>query len=454
MEKKSTNSTRSMRTMEKNSNSSVRSSRSMGSRRSSSKSVLSPEDKQVIKEGKKLNKLAKKLSQRALKVYDDDDDDDVRDNHNNNNNNNSTNQKIVHSMTKTTIHLPTPVQLSQELCRIVDLERYSLVESMRTLELLFDWAQTHDAQYLQYFHRYAGVVKVLDFLQQTLHDATCQGPSRMECIGKAALVIQAVCSVSAATVVVVDDSTICSTSNEEEEPIASQIAETLIECGGIDILIEASQEYTGGDDLSQMYAVQSVLAALSNIILVKEDVIGKETALAFFNTGVDIIAQLKYVDGPIASKVLEHVFHTLSTIVDNEYMTKQYFQYKKTLSESLHVFLTEDEGTWSNRTERVVDEAIYFFTMCRMKQLLDDDHDYELLLPFLAMSLKECSSNTLIRTNTVKFLFHACNTVNGKKHLEQAGMMESLSLLLSSDNDIPEEEKQAVRKVIAKIVAP
>merc|ERR1712238_7650 len=130
---------------------------------------------------------------------------------------------------------------------------------------------------------------------------------------------------------------------------------------------------------------------------------------------------------------------------------------KKTLSESLYVFLTPEEGTWSHRSEKVADAAIYFFNMCRLHHLFEEvGADYELLLPFLAMSLKEYPSSTVIRTNTVKFLFHACTTVNGKQHLEQAGMMESLSLLLSSSDtdNITEEEKQAVRKVIAKIVAP
>jgi len=407
--------------------------------RRTSKSTLSPEYKKHIKEGKELNKRAEQMRQRSSSTLSDD---DIRDDISSNNP--KCVPEIVHvsdlAVSKKSmddIKLPTPVKLSKELCRIVDLNRYTHVESVLTLEKLFDWAETKDPDYLRYFDRYSGVVKVLDFLEQIMKDSTCKGAIRMECIGKAALVIKSVCSS-------VEDG-----SNNND--VASKIASTLIECEGIDTLIDASREYTGGDNISQIWAVQSVLGALSNIILLKDHAIGKEKAVALFNTGVDIISQLKFVDGPVASRVLEHVFHTLSTIVENDYMTKQYFQYKKTLSESLDVFTKDD--TWSNRTEKVADEAIYFFNICRIKDLLDEGSDYEVLLPFFAMGLKKFPSNKLIRTNTVKFLYHTCTTVNGRKHLEKAGAMESLSLLLTSD-DISEEEKKTVRKVIVKIVAP
>ena len=49
--------------------------------------------------------------------------------------------------------LPTPVELSQELCKIVS-DRYSRDESLRTLKNLTNWAFTEDADFLKSFHIY------------------------------------------------------------------------------------------------------------------------------------------------------------------------------------------------------------------------------------------------------------------------------------------------------------
>jgi hypothetical protein len=86
--------------------------------------------------------------------------------------------------------LPTTDQLSQELCKIVDIVHYSRDESIRALENLHDWAFTEDADFLKSFHTYGGIAKVLDFLKATMNDGNCKGSIRMECIESAAMLFR------------------------------------------------------------------------------------------------------------------------------------------------------------------------------------------------------------------------------------------------------------------------
>ena len=84
------------------------------------------------------------------------------------------------------MELPTPVELSKELCKIVS-DRYSRDESLRAINHLHNWALTGDNDFFKSFHIYGGIVKVLDFLKATMNDVNCKGSIRMECIGRACL---------------------------------------------------------------------------------------------------------------------------------------------------------------------------------------------------------------------------------------------------------------------------
>ena len=53
--------------------------------------------------------------------------------------------------------LPTPVELSQELCKLVS-DRYSRDESLRALKNIYNWVTTEDADFYKLFYIYGGVV--------------------------------------------------------------------------------------------------------------------------------------------------------------------------------------------------------------------------------------------------------------------------------------------------------
>jgi hypothetical protein len=334
--------------------------------------------------------------------------------------------------------LPSSDELSEELCNIIST-RYSRDEALRTLDRLSKWASTQDSDFLRSFHRYSGVVKVLDFLKKTMKDGNCIGAVRMECIKKAASVIVNVVHTGR---------------NNENVDIATKIAITLMECDGINTLINASEEYAGGDDVPQLHALRTVWFALRNITHAQDaikDAINKDQVIVFFDTGIDIISQLKSVDIPLASNALEQVFSSLHNIVLLNYVTKKYFQDKNIISKCLVVFKKDD--TWNCRSEALMRTAIGFFRTCQFENLLDKSSDYEMLLPLLVMALKQYPSNDDIRKYVLSLLDGACTTINDKKTIVRSGAMEVLGALFTSD-DINEDGKDAVRILIHKISAP
>ena len=75
--------------------------------------------------------------------------------------------------------LPTPVELSQELCKLVS-DRYSRDESLRALKNIYNWVTTEDADFYKLFYIYGGVVRVVDFLKATMNDIHCKGTNTNE----------------------------------------------------------------------------------------------------------------------------------------------------------------------------------------------------------------------------------------------------------------------------------
>jgi len=331
--------------------------------------------------------------------------------------------------------VPTPSQLSEELCTIVS-KRYSRDEASCALDRLIQWADTGDPEFLKLFHRYAGDIKVLDFLTATLIDSNCVGTIRMRCIQKAANVLMLVCSQK-------HDG-----SNKE---IVTKIATSVMNYNGIDTLINASEEYFGGDDLPQVQALERVWAALASLAChtgAMETAINKDKANILFDTGIDILVQLKSKD--IATSVLGNVFVTLRNIVCCQYMEMKQFQETTILSKCLDVFRNKD-GMWGGRSEPVTDKAIRFIVSCYETDLLDWDDDYEMLLPFLAMCLNKFGSVDRILESAIFMIHDACYTIDEKKIIERSGIMEPLGALLAS-NDINEAQKKRVHDVIVTIV--
>ncbi|OEU11868.1 hypothetical protein FRACYDRAFT_244988 [Fragilariopsis cylindrus CCMP1102] len=330
--------------------------------------------------------------------------------------------------------LPTPAKLSKELSKIVS-DRYSRDESLRALKNLYTWALTQDVDFLKLFHIYAGIVRVVDFLNATMNDIHCKGSIRMECIENAADVIMLITFKG---------------ENAINNEVATKNVATLLDCDGVNTLIAASEEYTGGKAVPQLKAVHSVWRAFTQI---SDSLMIQDTAITIFGTGIDIMSQLKSVDGDIASKTLEHVFHSLCGIVYHDRMTKKYFQDKNILPKCLEVF--KKNGTWNFRScEELIHKAVVFFNICRTKNLLDESSDYEMILPLLVVALKKFPSNDKIRGHVVNFLNNACSSeANNKKTILRSGVMEPLVLLLASDEINDENWKDKVRTLISKIIA-
>jgi hypothetical protein len=283
-------------------------------------------------------------------------------------------------------------------------------------------------------------VRVVDFLKATMNDVTCKGLIRTECIVKAAHVISTV---------------IFKGENSINEDIAAKIATTLIDCDGMDTLINVSEEYTGGKDIPQLEAVCSVWNAFRTLshFLTTDSLMSQEQAIAIFDTGIDVISQLKSVGGDIASETLESVFYTFSDLLVENYITKKYFKDKNILSKYLEVF--KKNGTWNLRScEGLLQEAGDFFDSCRFRNLLDESLDYEMILPLLVVVLKKFPSNDKIRERVVNILDDACSSeTNNKKTIFRSGIMKPLGLLLASDEINDEDEKNKVRTLISKIIA-
>ena len=344
------------------------------------------------------------------------------------NNNNSNNNELP----------STTFELAEVLCNIVS-DRYSRDEKLCTLERLHKWAQTEDGEFLKLFHACSGVLSVLNFIKKTMNNGNCVGQVRMDCIEKAAQIII--------------HSTYSGT-NKVNKKIATKIVTSLMECDGINTLINASEEYNGGEDVPQLKALRFTWGALNNITSkmdAMKDAINKYQAIALFDTGIDIISQLKSIDGGVASGTLGSVFGTLYNVVFCNYVTKKYLQDKDILSKYLEVF-KKDDGTWTCRSEIVMAGAITFINCCRSKKLLDKSSDYEIILPLLVIGLKKYPTNDEIRRRSFYLIGSACSTVNDRKIIETSGVMEALVALLVSDA-INEAVRDKVRALIRKIIA-
>ena len=236
--------------------------------------------------------------------------------------------------------------------------------------------------------------------------------------------------------------------------IAAKIAATLLDCAGIETLITASEDYTGGNDVPQLNALCSVWRALRNTVSILTDnsLMNQKTANTIFDAGIDAMSQLKSVGGPIAYEILEEIFCTFYCIVFKNYVTKKYFRGKNILSKCLEVLKRNGLWTFESR-EGLMQEATEFFDYCCEANLLDNSSDYEMILPLLVIALKKCPSNDEIRKNALSMMNRSCSTINDKKIIERSGALEVLVALLASDDTNDEAEKDTVRTLIGKIVA-
>ncbi|OEU18250.1 hypothetical protein FRACYDRAFT_236523 [Fragilariopsis cylindrus CCMP1102] len=340
----------------------------------------------------------------------------------------------------------TTSELMEVLCSITS-DRYTREEALYTLVRLSKWAETENGNFLKSFHACNGGLIVLNFIKKTMNDGNCVGQVRMECIEKAAQVVREV--------------TYSVYENQVNFEIETKIAASIMECDGITTLINASEEYNGGEDVPELNALCFVWKALDNITafgnnMIKEDGINEDQTIGLFDTGIDVISQLKSVDSDVASETLEFVFGVLDNCIKflRNFVTTKYFQDKDALSKCLEVFKMDDDGdTWTCRSENTMEATILFFYTCYSKALLDRSSDCEILLPLLVMVLKVYPSNDGIRHKAMCVIRHACSIVNDRKTIERSGAVEVLGALLASDN-IHEVDKHTVRCLTHMITKP
>ena len=141
----------------------------------------------------------------------------------------------------------------------------------------------------------------------------------------------------------------------------------VVDYGGLDILINASEEYIGGNNTLELHAAASVWCAFYNIYLLRSEneIIKKEKANAVFQTGIDVLPHLKLVlIDNVSSIVVGNILHTFSVIVRNKYVTKDFIQNNNCISKCLDV-LKKNDGTWKDNEgdEHPAERAISFFPL-------------------------------------------------------------------------------------------
>jgi hypothetical protein len=168
---------------------------------------------------------------------------------------------------------------------------------LEALDKLFEWAYTRDTDFLENFYRYAGVIRVLDFLKTTIMEddddddddeeeyvvvgggATTTTTIRMECIE---IVVRIIAQVTYA--------------GETNKEIATKIATAVVDCDGIQTLLQAAgDKYTGGGSGSgviKLEILREIGSSFNNITHHCGELMGKELVLAILDLGMKISPSL------------------------------------------------------------------------------------------------------------------------------------------------------------------
>jgi len=337
------------------------------------------------------------------------------------------------------LQLPSPRELSKELCKIVATDHYSGAEYLRALERLSEWAHTQDTTLLKHFLTYGGVVKVIDFLREQVEDPGCEGDFLMECIQKACDVICNACFVGKHGI---------------NEDIAVVNATVVVKYEGIETLLLASNQCNeaNSDHPLALKAAEGVWNAIMNVYCNAEAAIKKKNSMLVLNAGLKVLARIRSVDHPIAAETIANVFNTFYRITYHDYVTKDEFKQMDILTHCLDVF--KGDVTSSESDEEFLEEAISFFYGCHEKDLFTDSSDYERVLPLCVMGLREfAQDNANIREWATKLLDGACSNIRKKEAIMMAeGAIEALAPFLTS-KDVDMKEKDELRKLIRKIIA-
>ncbi|OEU11803.1 hypothetical protein FRACYDRAFT_244927 [Fragilariopsis cylindrus CCMP1102] len=342
--------------------------------------------------------------------------------------------------------LPTSIELSKELCKIVDTDHYSRDESLCALKNLSMWSYTEDSRFFKYFAFHGGIVKVLDFLTIILEEPELAiGTNSMECIEFAANIVGNVCYEGKDGV---------------NSDISLEIATTAVKYDKLGTLLRANNECNDFENnISHLKAVKDIWTTFTNIIACNGilDLIGKEQTMHLFDAGMDIIKKLKFINVrhtiAITTNIGGPVFDALNYIFyGTNYVTYNEFKDRNFLSHCLNIF-KKDDGTWVYGSEELIQSAINCIDTCHNKKLFAGITDYESILPLCVLCLKEFSTNDEIRVNVRRLLAGACSSRVNNRAIEKTGVLEDIVPLLNSDI-IDDDEKTKWRDIVTKIIAP
>mmetsp|Transcript_15059 Transcript_15059/g.41882 ORF Transcript_15059/g.41882 Transcript_15059/m.41882 type:complete len:560 (+) Transcript_15059:249-1928(+) len=133
-------------------------------------------------------------------------------------------------------------ELSSELCKIVDTVHYSRHDAIVALTNLCHWGYADDNVFLEEFLELGGIQRVLLYLKNNVGDPIC--------VAMAAKAIMS-CTVRSP--------------HHNSFDNAKDIVRALTKRGGIEILLQASGQYGGGNIHSHIDALHWVWSALANI---------------------------------------------------------------------------------------------------------------------------------------------------------------------------------------------
>eukprot|EP00536_Pseudo-nitzschia_multiseries_P015011 jgi/Psemu1/40939/gm1.40939_g len=166
-------------------------------------------------------------------------------------------------------------ELSSELCKIVDTVHYSRHEAITTLTTLCHWGYADDVVFMEELLELGGIQRVLLYLKNNIGDPTC--------VAMAAKTIMS-CTVRSP--------------HHNSFENAKDIVRALTKRGGVEILLQASEEYGGENMHSQLDALRWIWSALANVTdkssayEVGEQEEQQKRLVAVFKVGLDTMSKL------------------------------------------------------------------------------------------------------------------------------------------------------------------
>jgi hypothetical protein len=333
----------------------------------------------------------------------------------------------------------TSDNIESALHKIGGTKKYTTNEIIKALKDLYRWASDDNDRrvFCNEFLELGGISRILKFLMV---------PSNMSYMEYANLVgaIISNCTYPG--------------QNGEYIDIALVMAKKFAERGAIHtmLLARAKEEYTGGSDAMKLRAVYSIWHAIGNISCHKTafDEIEKDKKLNLFDHA---LATLRLLDGEINEpdvphikrqilKVLAHLIHPNSKLVDGDYKGRNVFQ---TCIDTMK----ETNGLWYFN-EKVWIPASRLFCRCFNQNLLSTENidDLKLVIHFFVEFIKK-APNDAFKEKAFSFLHRAIDVIGKEEMAKTPGLTSTLGAILdpsSNNNNIIEAVTENAAKVFVK----